>query len=146
MTVKEGATGQVRVRVYLRTAIETSVGLDSALRAPVEPAPQATGGRGQAATVVYGSRARDVADVIEERRALPEAPITTDVMRRALETARAMAASGLHRGAKLVDLVIAAAAEAAGLTVLHYDDDYDRIASVMRQPMEWVAPAGSLDR
>ncbi len=51
MTVKEGATGQVRVRVYLRTAIETSVGLDSALRAPVEPAPQATGGRGQAATV-----------------------------------------------------------------------------------------------
>jgi len=54
--------------------------------------------------------------------------------------------SSLHRGAKLVDLVIAAAAEAAGLTVLHYDDDYDRIASVMRQPMEWVAPAGSLDR
>jgi hypothetical protein len=40
--------------------------------------------------VVYGSRARDVADVIEERRALPEAPITTDVMLRALQTARAM--------------------------------------------------------
>jgi predicted nucleic acid-binding protein len=44
-----------------------------------------------------------------------------------------------------VDLVIAAAAEAAGLAVLHYDDDYDRIASVTRQPTEWVAPAGSLD-
>jgi predicted nucleic acid-binding protein len=42
--------------------------------------------------------------------------------------------------------VIAAAAEAAGLTVLHYDDDYDRIAAVTRQPMEWVASAGSLDR
>jgi hypothetical protein len=37
-------------------------------------------------------------------------------------------------------------AEAAGLTVLHYDDDDDRIASVTRQPMEWVAPAGTLDR
>lgn len=96
--------------------------------------------------VVYGSRARDVAEVIEERRALPEAPITTDVMLRALQTARAMAAAGLHRGAKPVDLVIAAAAEATGLTVLHYDDDYDRIAAVTRQPMEWVAPAGSLDR
>jgi predicted nucleic acid-binding protein len=96
--------------------------------------------------VVYGSRARDVAEVIEERRALPEAPITADVMHRALQVAGAMAASGLHRGAKPVDLLIAAAAEAAGLAVLHYDDDYDRIASVTRQPMEWVAPAGSLDR
>jgi predicted nucleic acid-binding protein len=96
--------------------------------------------------VVYGSRARDVAEVIAERRALPEAPITANVMQRALLTATAMAASGLHRGAKPVDLVIAAAAEAAGLAVLHYDDDYDRIASVTRQPVEWIAPAGSLDR
>lgn len=96
--------------------------------------------------VVYGSRAREVAEVIEERRALPEAPITSDVLHRALQIAGAMAASGLHRGAKPVDLVIAAAAEAAGLAVLHYDDDYDRIASVTRQPTEWVAPAGSLDR
>jgi predicted nucleic acid-binding protein len=42
--------------------------------------------------------------------------------------------------------LVIAAAEAAGLTVLHYDDDYDRIARVTRQPMEWVARAGSLDR
>jgi predicted nucleic acid-binding protein len=96
--------------------------------------------------VVYGSRAREVAEVIEERRALPEAPITSDVLHRALQIAGAMAASGLHRGAKPVDLVIAAAAESAGLAVLHYDDDYDRIASVTRQPTEWVAPPGSLDR
>lgn len=95
--------------------------------------------------VVYGSRARDVAEVIEERRALPEAPITPQVMRRAVQVAGEMAAAGHHRGAKPVDLVIAAAAEAAGLAVLHYDDDYDRIASVTRQPAEWVAPAGSLD-
>ena len=96
--------------------------------------------------VVYGSRARDVGEVIEERRALPEAPITADVMHRALQVAGAMAGSGLHRGAKPVDLVIAAAAEAAGLVVLHYDDDYERIATITGQPMEWVAPAGSLDR
>ncbi len=96
--------------------------------------------------VVYASRARDVADVLEERRALPEAPITAAVMSRALQVAAAMAKSGLHRGAKPVDLVIAAAAEAAGLAVLHYDDDFDRIAAVTRQPTEWVAAAGSLDR
>ena len=35
--------------------------------------------------------------------------------------------------------MIAAAAEAAGLVVLHYDDDYDRIARVTLQPVEWVA-------
>src|SRR6185503_4189386 len=96
--------------------------------------------------VAYGSRARDVAEVIEERRALPEAAITPAVMNRALQIAGSMAASGVHRGAKPVDLVIAAAAEAAGLTVLHYDDDYDRIARVTGQPAEWVAPAGTLDR
>jgi len=96
--------------------------------------------------VVYGSRARDVAEVIVERRALPEAPITGDVMNRALQVAAAMAASGLHRGAKPIDLVIAAAAEAADLAVLHYDDDYDRIAEITRQPTEWIAPAGSLGR
>jgi predicted nucleic acid-binding protein len=96
--------------------------------------------------VTHGSRARDVAEVIDERRALPEAAITPAVMNRALQIAGAMAASGVHRGAKPVDLVIAAAAEAAGLTVLHYDDDYDRIARVTGQPMEWVAPAGTLDR
>lgn len=96
--------------------------------------------------VVYASRARDVGAVIEERRALPEASITPGVMHRALQVAGLMAASGRHRGAKPVDLVIAAAAEAAGLAVLHYDDDYDRIASVTHQPMEWVAPAGTLDR
>jgi hypothetical protein len=95
--------------------------------------------------VVYGSRARAVAEVIEERKARPEAPITPDVMRRAVHVAGEMAKSGLHRGAKPVDLVIAAAAEATGLANLHYYDDYDRIASVTRQPTEWVAPAGSLD-
>lgn len=96
--------------------------------------------------VVYSSRTRDVAEVIEERRALPEAPITPGVMNRALQVAAGMAASGLHRGAKPVDLVIAAAAEAAGLAVLHYDHDYDRIAQITRQPTEWIAPPGSLDR
>ena len=32
------------------------------------------------------------------------------------------------------------------LTVLHYDDDYDRISEVTHQATEWVAPRGSLDR
>jgi predicted nucleic acid-binding protein len=56
-----------------------------------------------------------------------------------------MAEAGLHRHAKPMDLIIAAAAESADLTVLHSERDFDRIASVTAQPTEWVAPAGSLD-
>lgn len=44
----------------------------------------------------------------------------------------------------LPDLLIAACAEAAGLTVLHYDADYDRIASLTNQPVQWVVPRGSV--
>lgn len=96
--------------------------------------------------VIYGSRSRDAAEVGRERMALPQAPITPAVMDRALRIAVAMAVAGEHRGAKPVDLVVAAAAEAEGLTILHYDADYERIAKITRQPTEWVAPPGSLDR
>jgi hypothetical protein len=96
--------------------------------------------------VVCGSRSRDVSEVIAERNAMAEAPITQAVMERALQVARLMAEAVSHRGAKPVDLVIAAAAEAAGLAVLHYEEDYDRIAAVTGQPTEWIARAGRLDR
>jgi predicted nucleic acid-binding protein len=45
---------------------------------------------------------------------------------------------------RLPDLIIAATAELSGATVLHYDEDYDRIAKVTGQPVEWVAIKGSL--
>jgi predicted nucleic acid-binding protein len=96
--------------------------------------------------VVYGSRASDVAEVIEERAALPGAPITPAVMDRAVQVAGLLARSGHHRGARPFDLVIAAAAEAADLALLHYDEDYDRIGEVTGQPTEWIALAGDLDR
>ena len=54
-------------------------------------------------------------------------------------------ASQAPQGQNLAAQVVAAAAEVAGLCVLHYDADYDRIAVVTDQPTEWVAPAGTLD-
>jgi hypothetical protein len=57
---------------------------------------------------------------------------------------RALAAAGL-RGRKLPDLLIAAAAERRGLTVLHYDQDFELIADVTGQPHQWVVPRGSID-
>ena len=95
--------------------------------------------------VIYGSRARAVPGVIRERFALPLAPIDAAIMDRAAQVAGLLARTGQHRGAKPVDLVIAAAAEAADLAILHYESDYDRIATVTHQPTEWIAPAGTLD-
>lgn len=55
---------------------------------------------------------------------------------------RLLAARHQH-GRKVPDLLIAAAAEARDLSVLHYEADFDRIAPVTGQACEWVAPAGS---
>jgi len=55
----------------------------------------------------------------------------------------ALARKGGHRSLSIPDLLIAAAAEAAGLTVLHYDSDFDLVAEVTGQPTEWVVPKGS---
>jgi predicted nucleic acid-binding protein len=67
------------------------------------------------------------------------------VMDRAVEVQGLLADRGQHRGANVPDLVVAAAAERAGLTVLHYDADFELIASVTGQQTEWVVPRGSVD-
>jgi predicted nucleic acid-binding protein len=69
---------------------------------------------------------------------------TADHVDRARRVQRLLATRS-QRGRKVPDLLIAAAAEAAHLTVLHYDQDFDKIAKVTGQPCEWVVPAGSVD-
>lgn len=66
------------------------------------------------------------------------------VLDRAVEVQDLLAARSHQRGAKIADLLIAAAAEAAGLVVLHYDHDFDLIAGVTDQPAEWIVAAGSV--
>jgi predicted nucleic acid-binding protein len=70
--------------------------------------------------------------------------VTADAMTRALEVHRMLAQRSQHRHFRLPDLIIAATAELHGATVLHYDADYDRIAALTGQPVEWIAPRGSL--
>ena len=50
-----------------------------------------------------------------------------------------------HRQVGHQDLLTASVAARHGLTVVHYDADYDLIASVTDQPVRWVAQQGSLD-
>ena len=75
---------------------------------------------------------------------LSEIPILTTHHVRALDVQRQLAARSKHRGVKLPDLLIAAAAEDRGIAVIHYDADFDLIAQVTRQPVEWVVPRGSV--
>ena len=70
--------------------------------------------------------------------AMPRVPVTDAVIDRAQ-----LADLSQHRSVPLPDLLIAACAELAGLTVLHYDADFDRIAGVTGQPVQWVVPQGS---
>lgn len=64
--------------------------------------------------------------------------------RRALQVQRLLAQRS-QRGRKIPDLLIAAAGEEHGLTVLHYDADFDLISAVTGQPCQWVVPAGTAD-
>ena len=73
------------------------------------------------------------------------AEIDERVLDRAIEVQGLLADRGQHRGANVPDLVVAAAAEQAGLTILHYDADFELIATITGQPTEWVVPRGSVD-
>lgn len=63
---------------------------------------------------------------------------------RALQVERLLAEHS-QRGRKIPDLLVAAAAEELGVTVLHYDADFDLIAAVTGQQCLWVVPAGSVE-
>ena len=90
-----------------------------------------------------GYSARSGADL---RAGLQEPPVsvmpveylTPAIEDRAVEVLSLLADRGQHRAPSVPDLIIAAAAELAGLTVLHCDKDFDLIVGVTGQPAEWL--------
>ena len=69
--------------------------------------------------------------------------MTEATLDRALEVQGRLAERSQHRGVSLPDLIVAACAESAGLTVMHYDADYERVAEVTwPEPVRWVVPRG----
>jgi predicted nucleic acid-binding protein len=97
--------------------------------------------------LLYSARnAGEFGELRDELGALPDCPIGEQQWDRALWVYEQLAAHGAahQRSVKHPDLLIAAAAETAGLTILHYDEDYDRIAAVTGQPTRWLADRGSL--
>ena len=65
---------------------------------------------------------------------------------RVLDAHRLLAASGAghQRSVSLPDLIVAAVAERHGVALVHYDEDYERIAALTSQPVRWVVPRGSV--
>ena len=93
--------------------------------------------------------ARDLADFQATETSLlacpwfPVEPADWDEARRVF---RELAGRGPlhHRQVKIPDLLIAAVAARNGITVVHYDDDYEIIATVTGQTVRWAAPRGTL--
>lgn len=119
-----------------------------AVRAVVEPMA-AAGSLARAGVtdleIGYSARsAREWDQAVDSLDAFELIETSADHVRRARQVQRLLA--GKHqRGRKVPGLLIAAAAEANGLTVLHYDADFDRIGAVTGQRVEWVVSAGSVD-
>jgi predicted nucleic acid-binding protein len=90
-----------------------------------------------------GYSARSGADLRAGLRQPPVSPmpveyLTPAIEDRAVEVLTLLADRGQHRAPSVPDLIIAAAAELAGLTVLHCDKDFDLIAGVTGQHAEWL--------
>jgi predicted nucleic acid-binding protein len=89
--------------------------------------------------VGYSARSADDlrhALMVPPLSSMPVEYLTPAIEDRAVEVQAALADRGQHRAPSIPDLLIAAAAELAQLTVLHIDKDYDLIAGITGQPVE----------
>ncbi|MGH2852911.1 MAG: PIN domain-containing protein [Solirubrobacteraceae bacterium] len=97
--------------------------------------------------LLYDARDREHVEAVAAALAgLRQAPITRSVTDAAISAIRELAArgaAGAHR-VRVPDALVAAAAAERGFAVLHYDQHFDRLASVLGFKSEWVAEAGSV--
>ncbi|WP_282694688.1 PIN domain nuclease [Streptomyces sp. CC208A] len=84
-------------------------------------------------------RARGIEDI---RLLFGRVPVDDRAYDRAWQVQEALTKQGKHRSAGAVDLVVAATAELQGLTLLHCDHDFECIAAVTGQPLQWYGPEG----
>lgn len=68
--------------------------------------------------------------------AMPAEYLTPAIEERAVEIQTALAERGQHRAPSIPDLLVAATADLAQLTVLHLDKDFELIAALTGQPVE----------
>lgn len=94
----------------------------------------------------YAARNHDDYKALEDRIvAFAQVPVTDADHRRALEVQSLLSRRGQRRALSLVDGLVAAAAEARELTVLHYDSDFELVSEITGQRQEWIVSRGSAD-
>lgn len=86
---------------------------------------------------------RDFEELKSGLTALHHIAITTAVECQALATQAELVRSGQHRGVGRTDLLVAACAYSVQVNLLHYDRDYERIAAISGQSVEWVVTPGT---
>lgn len=95
--------------------------------------------------LLYSARDRATYRALTEAlRGMPRVSVTDDAVNRAIAVQAMLAERSQHRAVPLPDLLVAACAERAELTVLHYDADFDRVAELTGQPAQWIVPRGSV--
>jgi predicted nucleic acid-binding protein len=96
--------------------------------------------------ILYSARTGSEHDHFRaQRTAFEYFPMTDEIAQRAVEVQGLLAHRAQHRSVSIPDLLIAATAERYGLTVLHYDGDYERIAAITGQAVEWIVSPGAAD-
>jgi predicted nucleic acid-binding protein len=83
-------------------------------------------------------------EVTKRLGAFQSVAMEAELWTRARELQLLLAANGDHRRVPPVDLLIAAAAETAGVALVHYDRDYERIAKVSELEHRWLVADGTL--
>ena len=80
----------------------------------------------------------------DRRVAYEYLPTEDEHWQAALQAQRELARQGRHRAVGMPDLLTAVLAAAHGLTVVHYDADFETAATVVAFEQVWVMPRGSL--
>lgn len=96
--------------------------------------------------LLYGARSGAGFDELADFLSLlPPVPLSPSILGAAEAAMRALAhkSAGAHR-IPFADYCAAAAAEAIGGGVLHYDRDYDKLAEVLEFESIWLTQPGSL--
>jgi predicted nucleic acid-binding protein len=86
-----------------------------------------------------------IAAVERTLESLREIPVDRSVQRAALATMRQLAAAGSHGAHRfpLTDLAVAAAAQDAGIDILHFDQHLERLGEHLGIEAHWISDTAS---
>lgn len=99
------------------------------------------------AEALYSTRDPDGYERVrrDRRDAYEFLPADQETWDRALDVQRRLAGRSMTRAVGIPDLLVAAVAEHHRMVVLHCDADFDHVAAITEQAMEWVVRRGTVN-